>query len=159
MPLPSRPTLMVLSLMSASVFSGRIRPHDDVNFLVVERHDQSQRPDRRARIGVARVGHVDERLVHVGLHERELHAGLETHALHVFSRAFRRHHFEVDADRLGHPFRQVVADLDIGAALRPGDDLVVGRFRAGQRTYDQYHQPQPAREKSLQHGHSTYRSG
>ena len=123
--------VLVLDLMD--VLERRIRAHHEIDLLVVERHDEPQRLDDLAGVGVARGRHVEVRLVDVGLDQRELHVGFITHALDVFRRSFRRQHFQVDPGRIGNPFRKILADLDIRAALGSGHDLVLDvggeRFR------------------------------
>jgi hypothetical protein len=52
-----------------------IRPHDEVDFLVVERHDDPQRAYQCAGLGVAAGRLVQERLVHVRLDDCKLDAG------------------------------------------------------------------------------------
>jgi len=103
---------------------GRIGSNDEIDLLVVERHDDAQRTNRLARLGVASGREVKKRLVHVGLDERELDTLLEAQALHVFGRSRRGKHFELHVGRGSDELRQVPADLDVGAALRRRHDLV-----------------------------------
>ena len=108
-------------------FERRIGPRDEIDFFVIQRHHHAQRPDQLAGCAVADRGLVEHRLIDIRLHQRQLDAGLVAQSLHVLGRALGRQHFERDVGRRRHPFREVAPDLDIGAALGRGDDLVVDR--------------------------------
>ena len=132
----------------------RIGAHDEVQLFVVQRQDYAQRLDDRGGIAVAGVALVDEGLINVGLHQSELDAGLVAQAVNVLCRACRWQRVQFDLCLRRDELGEIAADLDVGTALRRGNDLVGHRGlrarwrrqprqhgeRAAQRCPDRYSQ-------------------
>ena len=84
-----------------------------------------------ARLRVAGGRPVEERLVNVGLHDRELDAGVVAQMLDVRGRTRRGQDLQLDIgigrDELG----EIDADREIGALFVGRHDLVLGRSDGG----------------------------
>src|SRR5207249_2019630 len=107
------------------VIDRRIGADDEIDLLVVERHDYAERPNEIASLRVARCRLIEERLIDVRLHHGELHTRLEAQTPDVLGRARRGQNLQRDV-RLGrYESGQVAADLNVGSALGCGNDLVI----------------------------------
>ena len=105
----------------------RVGPHDEIDLLVVERHDHTQRADDLAGFAVATVRDIEVGLVDVRLDDRKLDARLVAQAANIFGGTCGGQHLQIDVGLRRNQRRDIAAYLDIRAALRRRDDLVFGR--------------------------------
>jgi len=99
-----------------NIIQVRIRPHNEVDLLVVERHDNAKRSNNIRGSDVSTSGLIEEGLIDVRLHNRELHERLVTQAPNILGRPSRGQHLEIDVCLRSHERSQITPDLDIRTA-------------------------------------------